>query len=104
MGAVSIVTSPAAATACPSLIVRRELKLKMQPRTAQRRQALCAPAALRTSAPAKRSVAVRAAVCTEENAGDVAWNKTYYPKMVDAAKVEKDWYVVILLGVSSCTL
>lgn len=57
----------------------------------QRRQVLCAPAALRTAAPAKRAVAVRAAVATEENAGDVAWNKTYYPKLVDAAKSEKDW-------------
>lgn len=74
----------------------------MQAQRVSRRQVLSAPAALRTAAPAKRAVAVRAAVATEENAGDVAWNKTYYPKLVDAAKAEKDWYGLARLGRSWC--
>lgn len=73
-------------------VLAEQCKVTMLAQKIQRRQVLCAPVAVRAAAPANRAVAVRAAVATEENAGDVAWNKTYYPKLVDAAKSEKDWY------------
>jgi hypothetical protein len=63
----------------------------MQIQRVQRQLSLHPAAAVRASAPQCRCVAAKAAVCTAENAGDVAWNKTYYPKLIDTAKVEKDW-------------
>lgn len=64
----------------------------MQLQQVHRRHVFSTPSSVRAAAPASRAVAVRAALATEENAGDIAWNKTYYPKLVDVAKVEKDWY------------
>jgi hypothetical protein len=49
----------------------------------------------RLEAARARSVQVHAAVATVENAADPAWQKTYYPKLADCAKAEKDWCALV---------
>lgn len=51
---------------------------------------------LRPQARRPRCLVAQAAavsVATAENEGDATWNKTYYPKLADTRKVEKDWCV-----------
>jgi hypothetical protein len=45
----------------------------------------------RPALPGRCAVAARAAALTADQAGDVAWTRTYYPKLMDTKKVEKDW-------------
>lgn len=49
------------------------------------------PQARRPRCLAAQAAASAVSICTKENAGDETWNKTYYPKLADTAKVEKDW-------------
>jgi hypothetical protein len=53
----------------------------------------CRPVAAKRGPCCQRAVANFAAVATAENAGDVKWNKTYYPTLADTSKAEKDWCV-----------
>eukprot|EP01025_Chloroclados_australasicus_P025335 TRINITY_DN2531_c1_g2_i5.p1 TRINITY_DN2531_c1_g2~~TRINITY_DN2531_c1_g2_i5.p1 ORF type:complete len:241 (-),score=22.48 TRINITY_DN2531_c1_g2_i5:192-914(-) len=55
-----------------------------------------AAAVPRPAAPHPRPCVACAAVaeCTDANAGDIKWAKTYYPTLADTAKAEKDWYII----------
>lgn len=49
---------------------------------------------------AAQAAATAVSVATPENKGDDSWNKTYYPKLADTRKVEKDWYAVCMSAAS----
>lgn len=66
----------------------------MQTAFSSRTAVVARPSAARCTVKRNPVVVRAAAVCTEENAGDVKWNKSYYPTKADCAKADKDWFII----------
>jgi hypothetical protein len=65
------------------------------PKSSARAINISLPRIVRTSRP-RLNVCLATMAATADNQGDQAWNKTYYPKLADTNKVEKEWCVLTL--------